>query len=385
MPLVRLALVAASVALLSHEAAQAADTAGFEPARPGYQMVFPRDHGAHPAFQTEWWYYTGHLQTDDGRPFGYQLTFFRRGLHRHDTISTAPADAPPRSAWRVDDLYFAHLALTDIDGKQFHFTDRISREGLGKAGADVGRLHVWLDRWQTSTDEHATDARAPHHLVADGPDFSLTLTATPTKPPTIHGTDGVSRKGPDADQASHYYSLTRMDTVGSITTGDRRLSVRGVSWMDHEFGSGALHPSIVGWDWFSLHLATGEEVMVYRLRLNDGSPAPASSATWIRRDGSTEHLPVEAVSIDVLDWWTSPHSQARYPSRWRVRVPSHQLELTVTPQLADQELRTTRSTQVTYWEGAVRAEGTIGSDRRRIHGDGYVELTGYAERYRPRL
>ncbi len=364
--------------------------ATFRPARPGYLFTFPEDHGAHPAFQTEWWYYTGHLKAGDGRRFGYQLTFFRRGLYR------GPDGAAPRerSRWRIDDLYFAHLAVADIQGGRFRFADTISREGLGKAGAEEGRLRVWIDRWSVE----ATDSyHGSHRLIADerdilragrtdeagqGAGIGLTLEVNALKPPVIHGLHGVSRKGAQPEHASHYYSLTRMATSGTLTLDGAPVPVTGDSWMDHEFGSGELSEDLAGWDWFSVQLNSGEELMLYQLRRTDGRPDPASSGTWVDRQGRARHLEADSLHLEVLDHWTSPHTGARYPSRWRVTIPSIEAAFEIIPLLADQELQTPRSTRISYWEGAVDIVGRLGA--APAVGQGYVELTGYAERYRPR-
>ncbi|MFQ5932866.1 MAG: lipocalin family protein, partial [Nitrospiraceae bacterium] len=208
-------------------------------------------------------------------------------------------------------------------------------------------------------------------------DFRIDLLLRPKKPPLIHGTNGVSRKGEAPEQASHYYSFSRMATTGTLSVGRKEFAVRGTSWMDHEFGSGDLGDKLVGWDWFSIQLENGTEVMLYRLRRDDGTADPASSGTVSFPDGRTEHLKASDVRVSVLDYWTSHGSGARYPSRWRIAVPAQKLHLIVTPQLADQELVTRRSTQVTYWEGAVLATGTFRD--ASVGGHGYVELTGYAQ------
>lgn len=361
-----------------------APSPAFQAAKPGYLFNFPFDHGAHPAFKTEWWYYTGHLQTDSGRRFGYQVTFFRRGIRRNPETF-----APSRSKWRLDDLYFAHLALSDLQPGRFYFFDVISREGLGKAGAEKGRLHVWLDRWRAEMPHGSSDR---HRLTAEGrtegtdahnglPSIGLDLELTPLKPPVIHGADGVSRKGADPLQASHYYSLTRLATSGALTLEGHTMPVTGLSWMDHEFGSGDLSSDLTGWDWFSMQLESGEELMLYQLRRSDGLPDAASSGTWVDQAGRSRHLTGESIRIEVLDHWKSPHSNASYPSRWRVSIPPLGAVLEVIPLLPDQELLTERSTGITYWEGAARMSGALGD--RPITGRGYVELTGYAEPYRP--
>ena len=362
-------------------------SARFEPARTGYRFSFPFDHGSHPSFQTEWWYYTGHLRSEHGLRFGYQLTFFRR------RIRPKPIRVPPtRSKWRIDELYFAHLAVTDLQAERFYFLDALSREGLGKAGAEEGRLHVWIDRWSVEAADNdlgeqqllAQESPARRGAEGDHPtadSLGLNLRVRPVKPIVIHGTQGVSRKGADRNQASHYYSATRMQTAGTLRLSDRTFRVTGESWMDHEFGSGDLSENLVGWDWFSMQLDSGEELMLYRLRRADGRSDPASSGTWVDREGRSRHLTLDDIHVEVLDRWTSPHSGASYPSRWRVSVTPLHAAFEVTPLLADQELRTPRSTGVTYWEGAVRITGTL--DAAQTTGRGYVELTGYAERYRP--
>ncbi len=341
-------------------------------ATPGYAYRFPRDHGSHDAYRTEWWYYTGHLTAADGRRFGYQLTFFRRAVE--------PKKGPAAtSRWAIHQLYFAHLALSDLTEGRFRYADKISRAGLGKAGAEAERLHVWIDRWSLDADPR-TDA---HRLRAAAQDFSIDLTAQAEKPPAIHGRDGVSRKGAGPGQASHYFSSTRMRTTGTVTIAGQPLTVEGLSWMDHEFGSSELDRDLAGWDWFSVQLADGSECMLYLLRHADGGIDPASSGSLIRADGRVQPLVLADFSVAVKDWWTSPHSGARYPSRWTLMLPSLGLVLDATPELADQELRTARSTRVIYWEGAVRIAGT--RHGIPLDGHGYVELVGYAPRSKPRL
>lgn len=340
----------------------------FQSATAGYQYKFPKDHGSHPNYRTEWWYYTGHLQAKDGRSFGYELTFFRRGVPP-DQVKTLP------SKWSINHLYFAHFAVTDITGKRFHFSEKLSREGLGKAGADESRLRVWIDDWRA---EAATDPVGTHALMADDETHALTLMLQPAKPPIINGLEGISQKGKDVGQASHYYSFTRLETTGSLTIDGESFEVTGTSWMDHEFGSSELGADQVGWDWFSIQLEDNTELMLYRMRLKDGSSDLASSGTVISSDGRTRHLEVTDFQIESTATWTSPGSMATYPSRWKLKLPSLDLVLDVAPLVADQELRTSRSATVSYWEGAVAVTGT--RQGKPIKGQGYVELTGYTER-----
>ncbi|HJU05931.1 MAG TPA: lipocalin-like domain-containing protein [Nitrospiraceae bacterium] len=339
----------------------------FRQATSGYTYQFPRDHGSHDQFRTEWWYYTGHLRVADGRQFGYELTFFRRGVE-NDSAQMNP------SRWAIHHLYLAHFALSDHGDQTFHYAEKVSRAGLGKAGADTGRLHVWIDQWKADSPNPES---IRHHLEASTEAFSLHVDLDPQKPPIVHGRNGISRKGKTAGQASHYYSMTRLVTTGAITMNGERLPVTGISWMDHEFGSGSLGDDQVGWDWFSLQLDNGTEIMLYLLRRRVNTVDPVSSGTLVLSDGRTEHLTLSDVQVETLSHWDSPASGARYPSRWRLSIPRVHLSLEVVPRQPNQELVTTKSTQVTYWEGAVSASGHM--DHHSVSGQGYVELTGYAE------
>lgn len=345
----------------------------FDMATPGYQYRFPHDHGAHERFRTEWWYYTGHVVAADGHRFGFELTFFRRGMPP-DQVQTLP------SRWSIQQLYLAHLALTDLDAGRFYYADKVSREGLGKAGADTDRLHVWVDRWSLLTNDPAASS---HQLQAATDSVAINLTVIPKKPPVIHGHDGLSRKGADPGQASHYYSLTHLATEGQIRVGTETFAVTGLSWMDHEFGSADLGLNVVGWDWFSLQLSDSTELMWYSLRRADGSSDPVSSGTLVLADGRAHALDAQDLSIEPLAHWTSPRSNGRYPQRWRLTSATMGLDVTVESLLADQELDTARSTGVTYWEGAVSVSGQVRG--APVTGRGYVEMTGYAERFTPKL
>lgn len=347
--------------------------AGFRSAEPGYQYRFPRDHGTHDDFRTEWWYYTGHLTTENGRRFGYQVTFFRRGIEPERV-------GPNASRWAIRQIYLAHVAVSDLDQGRFRYAEKVSRAGLGKAGAESGRLHVWIDRWSV---EASASPHEHHRLLAASDDFSLDLTVAPEKPAVVHGEHGVSRKGTAPTQGSHYYSFPRLATSGTMTINGTRFAISGLSWMDHEFGSSDLDEDLIGWDWFSVQLENNTELMLYGLRRSDGTVAPVSSGTVIFPDGRTQHLSAADMRVDVLDYWSSRASGGQYPSRWRLAVPALDLSLDLRPLLADQELTTSRSTQVTYWEGAVEASGHLRG--APVAGNGYVELTGYAKPMRKRL
>lgn len=334
----------------------------FRLAEPGWEYAFPRDHAAHPEFKTEWWYYTGHLQGEQGEPFSYQLTFFRVGVR--------PPDPRARSAWALNTLYFAHLALTDIGGKTFTFHEKVGRGALGMSGADTDRYRVWIDDWQAGLDGEA------HHLKAGAGEMALDLKLTPAKPPVIHGQEGISRKAAGEGFASHYYSLTRLDTQGSLTFRGRTLQVKGQSWMDQEFSSSQLAPYQTGWDWFSLQLDDGHDLMLYVLRHQDGTPDPFSSGTLVDPGGAPRHLKLADFAIQVLGTWKSPRSGGVYPAAWKIVLPEQGYELEVRPTIPDQELVTSQSTQITYWEGSVQVSGK--RHGRPVQGRGYVELTGYA-------
>jgi predicted secreted hydrolase len=334
----------------------------FRLALPGWEYVFPRDHAAHPDFKTEWWYYTGHLTSDQGEPFSYQLTFFRVGVRQPDPQA--------RSAWALHTLFFAHLALTDIRGQKFTFQEKTGRGALGMSGAATDRYRVWIDAWQAELQDDV------HHLQAATGELALDLRLTLAKPPVIHGKDGVSQKAAGQGFASHYYSLTRLPTQGRLTYQGRTFQVQGLSWMDHEFSSSQLAPYQIGWDWFSLHLDDGQDLMLYVLRHQDGSPDPFSSGTLVDPRGQARHLELADFTIQVVDTWKSPRSGAAYPAAWKISLPRQGYELELHPTIPNQELVTSQSTQVTYWEGSVRVTGT--RHGQPLRGQGYVELTGYA-------
>ena len=250
--------------------------------------------------------------------------------------------------------------------------------GLEKAGARAEVLDTWVDRWHVKA--VAPDHRQ-FHLQANADKFSIDFTVESQKPPVVHGDNGVSYKGSELGQTSHYYSLTRLHTVGAVRVEDTTIGVEGVSWMDHEFGSGNLADNLVGWDWFSLQLENNHEIMAYGLRRADGTFDPASSGTLVLPDGSSKGLVLQDLQISATRHWTSAESGARYPHHWIFAIPKEGVELTLSPRMANQELVTTRSTRVTYWEGAVDVTGQWKG--ASIHGQGYVELTGYAEPYSP--
>ena len=330
-------------------------------------LHFPEDHGPHPEYQTEWWYYTGNLKEGDGRRFGYQLTFFRR--------STLPPQdhLPAGSPWRSNQVYMAHFAVSDVSNRDHQAFERLSRGAVDLAGAQSAPFRVWLEDWQVFEIEPGT-----YHLQAavpfgDGqPRIELDLKLKDVKGPVLQGDQGLSRKGLEPGQASYYYSLTRLISSGNLEIGDKRYNVEGSSWMDHEFSTSALTQDQVGWDWFSVQLDNQWDLMVFQIRRADGSIDPFSSGSLIGPDGSVSQFDANAFSILVENTWQSPHSGAVYPSAWQLLAPQAGIQLSIRPYLADQEL----TLRYAYWEGAVKVNGLFGENP--VQGHGYVELTGYA-------
>lgn len=319
---------------------------------------FPLDHGPHPEFQTEWWYYTGNLEAD-GRRFGFQLTFFRSAL--------AADPAARSSAWASNDIYMAHLALSDPTTGRFYAFERFSRGALGLAGASGAPFQVFLEDW--SAEGSGPEGMTMRLRAADGP-INLDLTLVSAKPPALQGDRGLSQKGPSLGNASYYYSLTRIETQGTIQIEDRSYAVTGSSWMDHEWGTSALEGDAVGWDWFSVQLDDGRDLMYAQVRTADA--LSYSFGSLIDPEGNLTALTSEDVTLTVLDTWRSPASGAVYPAHWQLEVSSLDLRLELTPLLADQEL----PLAIIYWEGAVQIQGTQAG--QPLSGYGFVELTGYA-------
>lgn len=336
------------------------NTAGYARAYAPRAFSFPADHGPHPEYRQEWWYFTGNLATRQGRRFGFQLTFFR--------IALTPAPAARDSAWAASQAYMAHFTVSDIGTGRFHAFERFSRAALGLAGASAQPLRVWLEDWSA---EGTGENGLPLRLRAAQDAVAVDLALGSLKPPVLQGDQGLSRKGPAPGNASYYYSLTRMPTQGTIRIGSETFEVEGLSWMDREWSTSALGEDQVGWDWFSLQLSDGREVMFYRLRRRDGSADPFSSGTLVHADGSSRSLGPDDVELRALAHWRSPGTGVRYPSRWAFHIPDEGLELEVVPCLTGQEL----DLSVRYWEGAVQAQGSARG--RPVTGSGYLELTGY--------
>jgi predicted secreted hydrolase len=329
----------------------------FRQALPGYRYEFPRDHFNHPEFRTEWWYYTGNLQAQNGHRYGFELVFFRQGERRP---ASSDRDLDP-SAWRIDDLYLAHLAMTDIDGGAFQSARRLNRAGPGLAGASLDEGRIWNGNWQVAWDK-ATD-RQTLRAVADGIRFTLDL--APAKPAVIHGENGVSQKAEGPGRASYYVSFPRLEVHGELNG----RPVHGIAWMDHEWFTGQLADNQRGWDWFSVQLDNRTELMLFEIRRDDGSIDRFSAGTYIAHDGHATHLASADFSLAPLAFWTSPATHARYPIEWRIHIPRLKLDLKCAAAIPQQEL--SAEDAVSYWEGAVAYSGSM-------TGVGYLEMTGYA-------
>ncbi len=336
-----------------------ASATGFDRADRVRAFEFPADHGPHPRFRSEWWYFTGNLQTADGRRFGYQWTLFRFAL--------APQPPQRASHWATNQVYMAHFTVTDAQAQRFHWFEKIERGALGLAGASAEPFRLWIDDWKLDSEG------VNWKLHAQGDDGSrLDLSMTPIKPIVLQGEAGLSRKSDTPGNASYYYSIPRLRSQGELTIGGERYAVHGVSWMDREWSTSALGPQQSGWDWFALHLDDGYDLMFYRLRRNDGTIDQHSNGTLIDAKGNAVHLDHGDVQAEVRSNWRSADGII-YPARWRIRIPEAKLDLEVQPLVADQELHGS----VRYWEGAADVQGVhLGQD---VQGRGYVELAGYGK------
>ncbi len=359
MRLIRLLVVLAIA--LGQSVGSPAEEGGWREITGPPELAFPRDHGAHPDTRTEWWYVTGLLNDTEDRRCGFQITFFRQGL--------APGDPEPGSSiFRARQIAAAHLAIAEIDSGEFHHAERLRRSGGGLAGWSTGDLHVWLDDWEMRRDDTGRLTIIARDMTTG---LGLELELHPRKPVVLHGDAGYSQKGPSPGNASAYLSWTQLSVNGLIEVDRRKTEVTGTAWFDHEWGSSQLGDGVAGWDWFSLRLDDGRDLMVYQLRRDDGSADSFSSGTVVAADGASTRLRRGDFELEPLEWWTSPTTGARYPVGWRVVIPEHGIDLEINALVPNAELDGRATTGVVYWEGPVEAAGST-------TGEGYVELTGYA-------
>ena len=335
---------------------------GFVAADGSRPLTFPEDFGAHADFRTEWWYYTGNMQTPEGRPFGFELTVFRVGL------LPPTVELPTDSQWYAHSLYFAHFAVSDIASERFYAFERYSRPAVGLAGAQGDPYRVWLEDWSITESTPGV-----YRLQAAQAEIALDLTLTDEMGVVLHGENGYSRKGENVSNASYYYSQPRLRADGFVQVDGVHYPVSGLAWKDHEFSSGVLDENQIGWDWFSLQFEDGPALMLFQLRERDGATSASSSGTFIPTNGNPQSVQNTDFEITVLDEWRSPHTAGVYPAAWEIRLKEPNCLLEVHSWMADQEVN---FPAVTYWEGAVRFEGNCNGTPAR--GNGYIELTGYA-------
>jgi predicted secreted hydrolase len=365
--------------LSAAEALAGSGVEGFARALEPRPFVFPEDHGPHPGYRTEWWYLTGHLEAEDGRAFAFQVTFFRNALAPEVEVE-AEAEADPEaegptSAWATNQLWMAHAAVTDVTAGAHVHAERIARGAVGLAGATADPFRVWLEDW--SFEGVAPGSAFPFRVRVgiDGTPVELALRVEEGKDPVLQGDRGLSQKGPEPGNASYYLSWTRMPLSGTLrlAEGEAPVAVRGEGWMDREWSTSALGSMHVGWDWFQVQLDDGRDLMFFELRRDDGLPDPLNHGALVEADGSFRPLGAGEVELEVTGRWASPVDGAEYPSGWIVRIPGEEIELTLTPLVADQEMRVS----FRYWEGGLEVSGTAAGVP--VRGRGFAELTGYAE------
>lgn len=341
-----------------------AESEGWRSAEQGWNYIFPRDHGPHREFKTEWWYATGNLTDAEGCDMGFQLTFFRQGIQRGEKPSGS-------SRFRVTELPFAHFAMTDVSGKTFRHFQRSSRGAFGEAGFGIPSAKdsrmTWMEDWVMEQKEEGL-----FHLKASEAGCSIDLILVQDREPLFHGKDGISPKSSKPGHASHYYSLTRMKASGTVTLEGKTRPVIGLVWFDHEWATNSLDPGESGWDWSGLHLSNGDDLMLFRIRDKEGKSV-FLSGTLRNANGKVSDLSHHGdIVMTPKGAWKSFHTGGVYPAGFEIAIPSRDLALHIAPKLPDQELLLP---PFAYWEGAVRGEGSC--DGISITAEGYLELTGY--------
>ena len=332
---------------------------GFRVAREGYPFVFPRDHGNHPDFKTEWWYVTGHLiNKANGNRYGYQLTFFRQASPKNKWRGN--------SSWQSDQIYMAHAAITNERGKSFTHEEKLNRGGI-LANSKIGDLDVFNESWFLK--------RLPSgefDLQVSVSNMELRLKLKPLTSLVTFGKNGVSKKGDDPTASSHYLTYPRMQSEGSMRLSDgSSVEIEGLSWMDHEISSNQLASNQSGWDWAGIQLNNGDSIMFYRLRLADGTQDINSIAYYVNNQGKIIRS-TKGFNINVLSNWTSSITKIKYPSRIELVIDNDMY--IIEPTLVEQELNSKTSRGLSYWEGSCRVKDLSG----KIVGNAYLELTGYS-------
>jgi len=346
---------------------------GFKQAIKPRKFVFPQDHWSHDSFQIEWWYITGNIseitaqQKVQGKEFGYQVTFFRIGLSPESSQTTKKVDT---SAWVAQNIWMAHIALTDVSTAKHYHDERFARGAAGLAGVNKEPFKVWLEDWQILG---TGKGEFPWQVLVKNKEFSLDLTLNPKKPVVLQGKNGLSQKSSKPGNASYYYSFSRLDTKGKVTSGGQQFNVSGWSWLDREWSTSALGDEQAGWNWFSLQLDDGTDLMYYQMQRKDGITDAHSSGKWINQDGSYHHLKSHEVQLEPLKYWHSETGK-KYVTEWKMIIPKKDIEWRIKAMLDNQEMQTT----VRYWEGAVRIfDAKSGKAPGQEIGKGYLEMTGY--------
>lgn len=339
------------------------DTEGYARVYQPRPFSFPADHGAHPEYKNEWWYFTGNLTAEDGREFGFQFTLFR--------YAVAPKMPASKSAWATNQVYLAQIALSDINQGKYYSDERFGRGAMALAGVSANPFRAWLDNWTVSAGPAQCGDCLAVDITAAAADFQLRLRLSNTRPAVLHGDRGFSRKSSSRGNASYYYSYTRMNTSGEIALNGAAYGVGGQAWFDHEWSTSSLEPEQSGWDWFSLQLSNRSELMVFRLRNRDEPDKDYYYGSLIHPDGVFEPLQKEDLRLSPLATWNSGASGISYPLTWQLDIPDKTLSLLVRPRMANQEMN--RSFR--YWEGAISAVGKLSG--KDLTATGYMELTGY--------
>lgn len=335
----------------------------FDEATEKRKFIFPEDHGPHPGFRTEWWYFTGNLSSKEGKDFGYQFTIFRTALSKSRNSGT--------SEWSSNQIYMAHFTVTDISDNEFYFDERFSRDGNELAGAETNPFKVWLEDWEMIETQNRTAFDLPViNIKAKTDRAEINFILESLKPVVLQGDEGLSQKGSQPGNASYYYSYSNLKTEGKIVVEGKDFNVSGNSWMDREWSTSSLSEDQKGWDWFALQLDDTTELMYYQMRRKDGSSDIFSKGTIVNKDGSLQQFKKDEVNLIITDYWNSP-SVVKYPAGWNLKIPSKNIDLKITPAVSDQLL----NVSIKYWEGSVSIEGT--KNDSKITGRGYVELTGY--------
>ena len=335
----------------------------FESVTKSRLLEFPQDHGSHPEFQTEWWYFTGNLKNNEGRQFGYQFTVFRRALSR---------DSPNLdSDWATSQAYLAHAGVTDVQSKRYFADEIYSRGALNLAGVRAEPFSVWVENWIAEGSAGQCAGCLTLSIKSESDDFSFSLHLDSAKPAVLHGERGVSRKSTIPGNASYYYSLSRLRTSGTLTIQGESITVSGDSWMDHEWFSSVLDEGQSGWDWFSLQLDDRREMMLFQVRNHDPTVETFKYGVVVDQRGQSELIPPDQITLIPARVWKSNHNQSEYPVHWKIEIPSHNIRLDVESLIDAQE----RDDSFRYWEGAVRVSGM--QSNQPITGLGYLEMTGY--------